>query len=74
MAAAIFYVLEALEWRTANPGQDFDDLECQMVHPKKKTARPNVAHAPPPTTYDAQRSSYDKETSAELSNPSTLNS
>ncbi|KAJ9642619.1 Aquaporin-1 [Knufia peltigerae] len=47
VAAAFFYLLEAFDWTTANPGQDFDDLEVQMMTPAKRTSRPNVAHALP---------------------------
>ncbi|KAI1629222.1 aquaporin rerated protein [Exophiala viscosa] len=42
VAAAFFYLLEMFEWKTANPGQDYDDLETQVVTPGKKTVRPNV--------------------------------
>ncbi|KEF53160.1 uncharacterized protein A1O9_10608 [Exophiala aquamarina CBS 119918] len=45
VSAGFFYVLEAFNWKTANPGQDWDDLETQMVVPLKKTDRPNVALA-----------------------------
>ncbi|KAI1608837.1 aquaporin rerated protein [Exophiala viscosa] len=44
LAAFFYYLLEAFDWRSANPGQDFDDLETQMITPEKKTDRPNVAH------------------------------
>ncbi|KIW15814.1 hypothetical protein PV08_05864 [Exophiala spinifera] len=46
VAAGFFYLLEAFDWTTANPGQDFDDLEVQMMTPSKKTSRPNIALAP----------------------------
>lgn len=42
VAAAFYHVLEALNWKTANPGQDFDDLEAQSVDAKKPTLRPNI--------------------------------
>ena len=44
LAAFFYYLLDAFDWRTANPGQDFDDLETQMISPDKTTDRPNVAH------------------------------
>lgn len=43
VASAFFYILEIFNWTTANPGQDYDDLETQIVAPDKTTARPNVA-------------------------------
>ncbi|EXJ82590.1 hypothetical protein A1O3_06403 [Capronia epimyces CBS 606.96] len=73
VAAAFFYILEALEWRTANPGQDYDDLEYQMIEPSKKTDRPNVAHAPLNATYNGERSPSEKENTERLSNPATPN-
>ncbi|KAK5314535.1 Aquaporin-1 [Exophiala xenobiotica] len=45
LAAGFYYLLEAFDWMTAIPGQDYDDLETQMITPSKKTYRPNVAHA-----------------------------
>jgi aquaporin related protein len=48
VAAGYFYLLEIFDWKTANPGQDYDDLETQMITPAKKTARPNVACQPYP--------------------------
>jgi aquaporin related protein len=74
VAAAFFYILEALEWRTANPGQDFDDLEYQIISPDKKTARPNVALAALPTTRIPDKPSYEKEKDPDtpLASPDTL--
>lgn len=43
LSAGFFILLELFDWRTANPGQDFDDLETQIIAPHKKTDRPNVA-------------------------------
>jgi hypothetical protein len=43
VAAGFFHLLEYLNWRTANPGQDFDDLETQIIDRTKSTDRPNVA-------------------------------
>ena len=31
MAAGFFQLLEMLNWKTANPGQDFDDVETQRL-------------------------------------------
>jgi len=72
VAASFFYLLQALEWDTANPGQDYDDLEVQMMMPHKRTARPNVAHAPPNTGYHAASTSSDKEALAQRASHGTL--
>jgi len=42
VASSFFYILEAFDWKSANPGQDWDDLEVQMVTPSKRTNRPVV--------------------------------
>ena len=42
LAAGFYHLLEGLSWKTANPGQDYDDLEAQAMDPSKKTLRPNV--------------------------------
>ncbi|KAK4936398.1 Aquaporin-1 [Elasticomyces elasticus] len=71
VATTFFYVLRVFEWESANPGQDFDDLEVQMLSPHKKTARPNVAHAPPSSMASTSRSfSLYKEGTAENISPS----
>ena len=39
--AAFFYrLLEAFGWQTANPGQDFDDLEDQAMDASKTISQP----------------------------------
>lgn len=58
LAAGFYYLLEAFDWKTANPGQDYDDLETQMITPSKKTDRPNVAHS---GLSGMDRASSDKE-------------
>ncbi|KAI1619173.1 aquaporin rerated protein [Exophiala viscosa] len=71
VATLFFYVLRVFEWESANPGQDFDDLEVQMLSPHKKTSRPNVAHAPPSSMGSTQGSfSLYKEGTAEGISPS----
>merc|ERR1712230_264990 len=72
VAASFFYILQALEWDTANPGQDYDNLEVQMMVPHKRTARPNVAHALPNTGYHAASTSSDKEALAQRASHGTL--
>jgi len=42
LAASFYHLLEAFNWKTANPGQDYDDLEAQAIDPSKSTLRPNV--------------------------------
>lgn len=42
LASAFWYLLETLGWKTVNAGQDYDDLEVQVIDPEKKTDRPNV--------------------------------
>ncbi|RVX73180.1 hypothetical protein B0A52_02307 [Exophiala mesophila] len=60
VAAGYYRLLELLNWMTANPGQDYDDLETQMVEPWKQTLRPNVA-LQQPSGRPLLRSSTDKE-------------
>ncbi len=73
VATGFFYILEALNWRTTNPGQDYDDLEYQMISPSNPTTRPNVAHAPLDMTNTLSRASMGKEvTAGHESSPSTL--
>ena len=42
LASSFWYLVEALGWKTVNPGQDYDDLETQAIDPKMQTLRPNV--------------------------------
>ena len=49
LSAGFFYLMVLLKWDDCNPGQDYDDLETQMVNPRKKAIRPNVAHMAPPS-------------------------
>jgi len=44
VSAGFFFILEVFDWQSANPGQDYDDLETQIVSPWKSTERPNIAH------------------------------
>ena len=37
LAATFYYILEALGWETANPGQDYDDIEAQALVNSKET-------------------------------------
>jgi hypothetical protein len=40
LAAFVYHILEAFGWKTANPGQDYDDLEAQGLDPSNKAPRP----------------------------------
>ena len=42
LASGFWYLIESLGWKTVNPGQDYDDLETQLINPKLETLRPNV--------------------------------
>src|ERR1700742_4632537 len=50
VAAAFYHILEFLDWKTANPGQDFDDLEAQTLDAHKHTPRTKVFDRSPPAT------------------------
>lgn len=39
IAAGFYHILEFLDWKTANPGQDFDDLEAQALDAHRHTPR-----------------------------------
>lgn len=43
LSSGLFYLFEAFDWKTANPGQDYDDIETQMIDPTKITFRPNIS-------------------------------
>ena len=45
VAAGFFQLLEMLNWKTANPGQDFDDLETQRLDRSKSTAQRDLAQS-----------------------------
>src|ERR1700742_4782451 len=42
VAAAFYHILEFFDWKTANPGQDFDDLEAQALDAHRHTPRSKV--------------------------------
>lgn len=42
IAAAFYHLLEFLDWKTANPGQDFDDLEAAALDAHRHTPRSKV--------------------------------
>ena len=42
VAASFYHVLEFLNWKTANPGQDFDDLEARAMDAHRETPRSKV--------------------------------
>ena len=38
--------MKMIEYETANPGQDFNDIEATVFDPEKDTTRPNVTMGP----------------------------
>ncbi|KAK5143790.1 hypothetical protein LTR04_001772, partial [Oleoguttula sp. CCFEE 6159] len=40
LAASFYQILETLGWQTANPGQDYDDVEAQGLDASRKTSQP----------------------------------
>ena len=46
VASGFYKFIKALEYETANPGQDFDDREAEVFDPEKDMTRPNVAINP----------------------------
>jgi len=67
LSAGFFILLEAFDWKSANPGQDYDDLETQIICPSKTTARPNVAHVAQAQLYGV--GSFSTGTAAEGTSP-----
>ncbi|KAL2425983.1 Aquaporin-7 [Exophiala dermatitidis] len=43
IASGFFWFIKAAEYQTANPGQDFDDLEASAYHPEEDLTRPVVS-------------------------------
>jgi hypothetical protein len=43
LASSFFIAMKNLGYHTANPGQDYDDLETQALDPTKTTLRPIVS-------------------------------
>ena len=43
IAAGFYYFIKSLEYETANPGQDFDDLEDKAFNPDEDLSRPVVS-------------------------------
>ncbi|KAI4127634.1 MAG: hypothetical protein LQ347_004526, partial [Umbilicaria vellea] len=46
LACGFYKFIKALEYETANPGQDLDDREAQVFDPEKDITRPVVSFAP----------------------------
>ena len=40
IASGFFWFIKGCEYQTANPGQDFDDLEASAYHPEEDLTRP----------------------------------
>jgi aquaporin rerated protein, other eukaryote len=43
LAAGFFWFIKSCEYQTANPGQDFDDLEASAFNPETDLTRPVVS-------------------------------
>ena len=43
VAAGFYYFIKSLEYESANPGQDFDDLEASAFNPDEDISRPVVS-------------------------------
>ena len=43
VAAGFFWFIKASEYETANPGQDFDDLEASAYNPEVDLTRPVIS-------------------------------
>lgn len=52
LAAGFFWFIKSCEYQTANPGQDFDDLEASAYDPERDLTRPVVS----PTAVIPERS------------------
>ncbi|KAJ9608689.1 Aquaporin-1 [Cladophialophora chaetospira] len=52
LAAGFFWFIKSCEYQTANPGQDFDDLEASAYNPEEDLTRPVVS----PTAVIPERS------------------
>jgi aquaporin related protein len=52
LAAGFFWFIKSCEYQTANPGQDFDDLEASAYNPEQDLTRPVVS----PTAVIPERS------------------
>lgn len=43
VASGFFWFIKSCEYQTANPGQDFDDLEASAYNPEEDITRPVVS-------------------------------
>ena len=46
LASGFYKFMKMIEYETANPGQDFNDIEATVFDPEKDTTRPNVTMGP----------------------------
>lgn len=65
VAAGFYHLLEFFDWKTANPGQDFDDLEAQALDAHRHTPRSKVYSQQMPETSTID----EKESKEEAQNP-----
>lgn len=47
LAAGFFWFIKAFAYETANPGQDFDDLEANVYNPEEEFKRPSISQGDP---------------------------
>ena len=47
LAAGFFWFIKACEYETANPVQDFDDLEASVYNAEEDLRRPSISHGDP---------------------------
>lgn len=47
LAAGFYWFIKACEYETANPGQDFDDLEANVYNPELELRRPSISQGDP---------------------------
>lgn len=73
LAAGFFSFIKACEYETANPGQDFDDLEANVYKPEEDITRPVISQGDP--TLRAMQTPSEEGTSGrrELSNSAHAN-
>jgi aquaporin related protein len=56
VASGFFWFIKSCEYETANPGQDFDDLEASAFNPEVDLTRPVISpNAEAPTTRTESR-------------------
>ena len=65
VASGFYWFIKSVEYETANPGQDFDDLEVQAFDPEVDRTRPVVS---PTAVIEPERVSSHDESNRERMN------